>query len=308
MSTRVTIGIPTYNRIDSLRHAVDSALAQDYSNFDILVVDNASTDGTESFCLALQARDKRVRYFRQADNMGAAENFRSVLREATGEYFMWLADDDWLDADYLTRCMELHHRYPDTVLASGRGIFHMQNDEAKIGLAIEVCSGSAGLRVLKYLMLVRDNSGYYGVGRREVMARIGIREVLAGDWLFMMCLAYLGKLRVASSTWIHRSPCGVGGDIAQMVRVFNLPGLTRYFPFSVVAYSAARELLTNPALGKRRSPLSRVGLAGTAAMVVLIFHGVLWRAVPLTYRLLLPIFGDRRMQGARARLRHLLGL
>ena len=92
----LTIGIPTYNRAGTLRRAVESALAQDCGDVEILIADNASSDGTEAYCRALAEREPAVRYIRHRSNRGPTANFNSILRQARGDYFLFLSDDDWL--------------------------------------------------------------------------------------------------------------------------------------------------------------------------------------------------------------------
>src|SRR5229473_2324672 len=100
----VTIGLPTYNRASELKRAVESVLAQDYSNLELVISDNASTDDTQLVCERFCAQDNRIRYIRQPTNRGAAANFHEVLQRAGGEFFMWLGDDDWLDSSYVAQC------------------------------------------------------------------------------------------------------------------------------------------------------------------------------------------------------------
>lgn len=101
----VTIGIPTYNRADFyLKQALESALSQDYPNFEIIVSDNCSTDGTKDF--VAKYFDPRIRYFRQPTNIPANDNFNFCLQKAAGAYFLLLHDDDMIDCDFLSTCME----------------------------------------------------------------------------------------------------------------------------------------------------------------------------------------------------------
>src|SRR5262245_14062805 len=93
----VSIGLPTYNRASMLPRAIESVLAQTHANIELVLSDNASTDETETICREAQARDPRINYIRQAVNIGLIANFKFVLREARGAFFMWLSDDDWLE-------------------------------------------------------------------------------------------------------------------------------------------------------------------------------------------------------------------
>jgi glycosyltransferase involved in cell wall biosynthesis len=100
----VSIGIPTYNRADAyLAGALDSALAQDYPNLEIIVSDNASTDGTQD--LVESKKDVRIRYFRHDENIGAAKNPNFCLQQARGAYFLLLHDDDMIDPDFVSACV-----------------------------------------------------------------------------------------------------------------------------------------------------------------------------------------------------------
>ncbi len=100
----VTIGIPTYNRFDGyFPRALEAALTQDYPNLEIVVSDNASSDGTEAFMRGLD--DPRVKYVRHPSNIGAHANFNACLDNATGDYFLLFHDDDMIDTAFVSSCV-----------------------------------------------------------------------------------------------------------------------------------------------------------------------------------------------------------
>jgi glycosyltransferase involved in cell wall biosynthesis len=101
---KVSIGMPVYNGEPFIREALDSLLAQTFTDFELIISDNASTDGTEAICREYAAKDDRIRYVRQPENRGALANFQFVLDEAVGEYFMWAAADDIRAPD----CLEIY--------------------------------------------------------------------------------------------------------------------------------------------------------------------------------------------------------
>ena len=106
----VTIAIPTYNRSDGyLREALGSAIAQDYEALEIVVVDNASTDATPEYIRSVV--DERLRYVRNTKNLGVNGNFNACLQHARGDYFLLLHDDDRIDPDFITCCMEALSAY-----------------------------------------------------------------------------------------------------------------------------------------------------------------------------------------------------
>lgn len=115
----VSIGIPTYNRPGGLRHTLECMTKQTYSNLEIIVSDNCSPDTmTEMVAQEFLTKDNRVKYFKQQQNTGPANNFKFVLEKATGEYFMWAADDDSWEANFIEVCVsELNRLGLDYVAA-----------------------------------------------------------------------------------------------------------------------------------------------------------------------------------------------
>ena len=116
MPPRVSIGLPVHNGAEHLASAIDSLLAQTYTDFELLVSDNASSDGTPEILAAL-AGDQRVQVTRHADLQPSSANFNDVLNRAQGTYFMWAADDDLWDPHYLENLVALLDDHPDAVLA-----------------------------------------------------------------------------------------------------------------------------------------------------------------------------------------------
>jgi glycosyltransferase involved in cell wall biosynthesis len=88
--------MPVYNGEKYIRDALDSLLSQTFSDFELIISDNASIDRTEEICREYAVRDSRISYYRQLENIGAAANFKFVLEKARCDYFMWAAyDDTW---------------------------------------------------------------------------------------------------------------------------------------------------------------------------------------------------------------------
>lgn len=104
----VSIGTPVYNGAKYLRKALDSLLEQTFTDFELIISDNASTDDTQAICEEYARRDSRIRYVRQSMNIGAAENFRFVQQQAKGEFFMWAAHDDLWDRRHIELLLEKH--------------------------------------------------------------------------------------------------------------------------------------------------------------------------------------------------------
>ncbi|ARV58684.1 glycosyl transferase family 2 [Nostocales cyanobacterium HT-58-2] len=102
---QVSVCIPTFNRINLLPFAIESVLQQTYQDFELIVCDDGSCDGTSE--LILQYTDNRIKYIRHPQNIGKSNNMRSGFDAATGEYFIKFDDDDRLTPDFLSRTTEI---------------------------------------------------------------------------------------------------------------------------------------------------------------------------------------------------------
>lgn len=116
----VSIGIPVFNGENYLKDALDSILSQTYSDFELIISDNASTDKTKDICLRYAAKDDRIRYYRNKENLGATGNFNRAFLLSSGNYFKWAAHDDVISPDYLEKCMNVLDNDPSIVLCHSR--------------------------------------------------------------------------------------------------------------------------------------------------------------------------------------------
>jgi glycosyltransferase involved in cell wall biosynthesis len=112
----VTIGLPVYNGERFLRPALDSILAQTHADVEVIISDNASTDGTGMICREYAGRDPRVRYRCNASNLGAAPNYNILVDLAQGDYFKWASHDDVLAPTYIAQCVQALTAHPEAVL------------------------------------------------------------------------------------------------------------------------------------------------------------------------------------------------
>jgi glycosyltransferase involved in cell wall biosynthesis len=90
----VSIGLPVYNGERYLALAIRSVLEQTFEDFELIISDNASTDGTQEMAREFARADRRVRYQRMSRNLGPARNFNRLTLLARGRYFQWISHDD----------------------------------------------------------------------------------------------------------------------------------------------------------------------------------------------------------------------
>jgi glycosyltransferase involved in cell wall biosynthesis len=114
---RVSIGLPVYNGENYVSESLDTLLAQTFTDFELIISDNASTDGTEEICRSYADNDSRIHYLRQPHNIGAAPNHNILVQQARGELFKWAAHDDLYAPDLIARCIAALDEYPELVLS-----------------------------------------------------------------------------------------------------------------------------------------------------------------------------------------------
>lgn len=211
---QVSIGVPVYNGDNFLRQALESLCAQTVPDLEIVISDNASTDGTEAICREFAARDPRIRYFRQETNLGAGPNYNFVFRASRGRYFKWAAHDDYMDPGALEACFRALESDPQTVLCHPRLV---DVDEAGHVIA-EFDRGAAGLgpardRFFQVIQIGHNCAEVFGLTRRATLLETGlIRDYTDSDRTLLGELALRGRLRQVDGARFYRRIHGRKSD------------------------------------------------------------------------------------------------
>ncbi len=120
MEPIITTLIPTFRRPQLLRRSLARVLRQQYPNFQVLVLDNASGDETGEVVAEIMAKDPRVKYHCHPKNIGLRENFEYGISRVETPYFSMHGDDDFLEVDFYEKCMKTFQDYPDAAFVGGR--------------------------------------------------------------------------------------------------------------------------------------------------------------------------------------------
>jgi glycosyltransferase involved in cell wall biosynthesis len=120
MAPRVSLAMPVFNGENYISTAIESILAQDYGDIELIITDNASVDGTKDICEAYAKRDARVRYAPNPRNLGAAPNYNRGFELARGEFLKWCAHDDLISPNFVSVCVEALDTDPSAMLAFAR--------------------------------------------------------------------------------------------------------------------------------------------------------------------------------------------
>ena len=234
----VTLVLQTFNRLEMFKGALKSAREQTYKNIDILIGDNHSEDGTEEFCLEQAKEDSRIRYFRHSENIGMVGNANFLLDRVIGEYFIFLNDDDWLDLDYVEKCIEYLHNKPDyamvspsTILYSNR-VTNMDKQHGVKCLVAQLNSNSIYKRMCEYIKLqdrIEMSTGCFRTSiLREIKAAEGqyIIDRYNEDIILIMKFLVKGKCKMLSKTHLNKREGGYSRDLATCHKVYTTQDVT----------------------------------------------------------------------------------
>jgi glycosyltransferase involved in cell wall biosynthesis len=198
---RVSVGMPMYNAGNHLAPSIESVLQQTFRDLELIICDNASTDGSLQIALDYAAKDPRVRVLRGSRNIGANPNYRKAALAAAGEYFKWSSSNDLIEPTFVERCVQVLDDNPDVVLCHGqtqiftddprnssdyRDDFPLEMDDA-VDRFIRLCEG------------LRLNNMMNGLIRRAALLQTSVMpDYMSSDTVVLAELALRGKFHVAA--------------------------------------------------------------------------------------------------------------
>ncbi len=298
----VSIALPVYNGERFVGDAIESILSQDFAEFELVISDNASTDATGDICREYVNRDARVRYVRNAQNIGSAANFTQSFGLVSGRYFKWMAADDMLAVGYLRACVQILEEDPSVVLVTtkptlvdedgrtpltydaSRGVF----SGSYAGRPIETAAPYMGDRpsdrfrgVLLSMPGKAINNFGYGLMRSEFVRRqLPLGSYLGCDKVFLAGLSLHGKLAMVDESlfiWRHHKAqfSVMNHDDARKAIDPTERGGRAWRTSQVNAY--ARAVMASPiSMGEK----ARCLFALTEKVVQGSMQQVLWRGAP----------------------------
>lgn len=209
---RVSIGLPVYNGEQFLAESIASVLGQTYTDFELIISDNGSTDRTEEICRTFAAQDPRVRYYREAKNRGISWNFTRAFELSRGELFKWHAHDDICQPTLVERSVEIFDADPAAALCYPRcAIIDEQGQlvpddpsnwcppEGDSSVDIEPHGLNSSVVSRRYYGVLLETVWClesYGMVRSDVMRKTGkLRGYRAAEKVFLAEVALHGRFR-----------------------------------------------------------------------------------------------------------------
>jgi glycosyltransferase involved in cell wall biosynthesis len=200
---RVALGLPVFNGERFLAESIESALAQTFEDWALTIADNASSDRTREICEEHAARDARIRYHRNTENIGAAPNFNLCYELAPqADYFKWVASDDLMSPNFLEACVRVLDGDPSVAVALPTAVY-IDGERKVVGGQrredLGLTSDAPGARAVELMRQALEGPdvywAIYGLMRRSALERTDLHgSYVASDQVLLFQLALLGKL------------------------------------------------------------------------------------------------------------------
>jgi glycosyltransferase involved in cell wall biosynthesis len=199
MPPKVSICLPVYNGQKFLQNTLECLLNQSFTNFELIISDDGSTDKTKQICLKYAKLDSRIQYFQQPENFGMpVKNFQFTLSKAIGEYCMFASHDDYWSQDFIEKMVLILDSDKECSLAfSDYKIFNLQGEGE---ISISVSSSTSMSPYIRYLSRIIEIQPVliFGMFRRNL---IEIKDLKFFDFFevdFGILMAIRGKIRISN--------------------------------------------------------------------------------------------------------------
>jgi len=266
----VSFGLPVRNGAATIAQTIESILAQTLEDWELVISDNLSTDGTSEICASFAARDQRVRHVPTGRDLTQNENFIEAFRLARGTFFRWYGDDDWMEPTYAERVVAAMDDCPKAVLCTTVQQCYRDGAPLPINDAVSRLGGvegaDPGSRVRQLLHLL-ERGGFLGIDplyslvRREVAAGTGLTGGHRySDFSFACELALLGPFTHVPELLAHRRLAGSARTNATVVAAADA-GWRRYIQREISLVVVARAARTLDPRSRLRLGVALVGFA-----------------------------------------------
>ncbi len=194
-SPKVSIGLPVYNGEEFLSQAIESILGQTFTDFELIISDNASTDNTAAICQSYAAKDPRIRYYRNATNIGGANNGNRTFQLAQGGYFRWAAHDDLCASTLLEKCVTILDNDPTVVLCYTQTVNIDRKGQPRGVVTLNRATSHKAHQRFRDLAFRNDYcEPSYGLIRSAELRKTRLEQDFTGSDRVLLCeLAFYGR-------------------------------------------------------------------------------------------------------------------
>jgi glycosyltransferase involved in cell wall biosynthesis len=218
--SKVSVGLMVYNEAAHIGQAIRSIQQQSFQDFEIVVGDNASTDGSSQIIAEMAAQDGRIVHIKRPANVGALRNWNDIVTRARGEYFVLAGGHDLWSEHYLRGLVECLDKNENAVLAfCNTQWIDNEGGELSVPTSILDTSGMSGLG--KFVCLMFANQHYlYGMARISAMRRTRLQlDILGSGEIYLQELGQKGDfMLVENERWQRRKNRASEGTMDRLVR------------------------------------------------------------------------------------------
>ncbi|MFM7106206.1 MAG: glycosyltransferase family 2 protein [Flavobacteriales bacterium] len=203
----VSIGIPLFNDAAFVKRTVDSALAQSYRNIEIIISDNCSSDETHEVLISSYSGVTNVKLFRQPKNIGPNANFEFLMKQAHGEFFMWLGGHDFIHSDYVALAVEVHQsNHLSSLVYFQHSLMNAMCEELKNNPLKDISSDhpNPNYRALKIFNNLDNCTHIHGLWRTKFRHSIKFSYNLGPDHLVLFILGLKGTVHEINKKYYYR--------------------------------------------------------------------------------------------------------
>lgn len=290
---KISIGLPVYNGEKLLQKSIDSILSQTFSDFELIISDNASTDSTPIICQEYLNRDKRIRYIKQKKNIGVHRNYFFLVNEAKFDYFLWVASDDYLDPNYLDENLKILINNKNIVSSVGKvkpfGAEDIGLDPIKIETAqypkfleqyirmnrrkkmtdTDPIFGSFDKKIRTFLKVTKSLRRWYGIHRTKQLQNCIINKPFINvEVAIFLNLLKMGDFYECDNTFLYEFDEGISSrGILNTIKVSKHNFIGTIFPFQPFTFWCLKNLGLKQVL-KNLDTLILMNLGGEFALGV----------------------------------------
>ena len=293
---KLTIGMPVYNGELFIKKAIESILDQTFTDFELIISNNSSSDSTEKICQDFIDKDNRIQIHTQKKNIGIHRNFNFLLSKAKGEYFAWAAVDDYLDNDFMEKNLKILESDKSVVSSVGKiipyGVDSLEIDSTLVDTSVfpkflknfiksgrrrkmidaGPVSGNMNYKIRTFFKITKSLGRWYGVHRTEQLKKCIIEKPFINvEVSVFLNLLRLGDFHEESSTTLYEFDEGISSrGIINMAKYSGHNLFETLFPF----YPFTKWVIQNFGINtffRNFDILFKMNLGGEFALLVDIF-------------------------------------
>lgn len=203
---RITVAVPVHNEQLYIHETLHSLTLQTYTDFDVVVYDNCSTDGTGGICQNICSQHQNFSYLRRPENVGAMINFRDAYKFASSEYFMWLGGHDLISKNFIEEAVTALDAHPEFSLAGGNVEYIDENGDREQGHDSSVYSFSKNkwIRYLQSVMHLQKCTMVNFLFRRALIEDMDLLPIAGMDHVILSRMLWHGNVYFSPTSMYSR--------------------------------------------------------------------------------------------------------